>query len=97
MRYFASIGTDLVCNGIQSSEGDVIADNVIEVTAQVESGTALDDFIWRKYENGAWSAEKFEPTPPPTPTVTMESLQAENESLNLNNIAIWEALIPLIP
>lgn len=59
MRYFASIGTDLICNGVQSSEGDVIADNVIEVTAQVESGTALDDFRWRKFELVAWSVEKY--------------------------------------
>lgn len=62
MRHFASIGTDFICNGIQNSERDVIADNVFETTPQVTAGTLLEDFMYRKYQNNVWSTDKFNPS-----------------------------------
>lgn len=44
-----------------------------------------EDLLWRKYEGGAWSAEKFEPSPPPYQKPVSEEiaeLKAENAALN---------------
>lgn len=38
-----------------------------------------EDFLWRKYENGVWSTEKFEPLPP----VSQKSLQEQIDDLTL--------------
>ena len=73
MRYYITLNEERICIGYQTSDREIIADNVIEVTGAVTAGTVTPDwFLWRKYENGAWSQETYEPAPPPVPPVSLE-------------------------
>lgn len=55
MKFYAQINENSICVGVSQLSGEVIADNMIEIDS------ADTDYLWRKYENGAWSNEKFEP------------------------------------
>jgi hypothetical protein len=84
MRYYATLTEDL-CTGVQSSPGPI--ESLIEITAEVQSGTTMGDFLWRKYDNG-WG-DKFEPVQPPQSPSLEERLQiAENALATLTNIAV---------
>ena len=55
MHYYAQLNSQNICIGLSQLSGEVIADNMV----------ALDTYdtskLWHKYENGAWSAESYEP------------------------------------
>lgn len=55
MYIYAQLNEHNICIGISQLSGKVNADNLI-VIDQVDS-----DYLWRKYENGQWSEEKFLP------------------------------------
>lgn len=64
--YYVIINNDNVCIGNQQSPGVISASNYIDVTEPVVQGIhALDWYMWRKYENGEWSSETYEPEPEP--------------------------------
>jgi hypothetical protein len=43
-----------------------------------------EDFLWRKYENGAWSADKFPPAPPvPGPDLLAEINQLKSQNADM--------------
>lgn len=56
MAYFyAQLNENNICIGVSQLSGPAEASNMIQID------TLDTDKIWRKYENGAWSTEKFEP------------------------------------
>lgn len=80
MKFYAQLNENNICIGISQLSGEVTADNMIEIE------TASNDFLWRKYNNGVWSDEKFEPIPEPT---TPEPTNAE---IQANQLVIMEVL-----
>ena len=55
MYFYAQLDENNICIGISQLSGQVEASNMVPIDN-------LDiDKIWRKYENGQWSAEKYEP------------------------------------
>lgn len=55
MYCYAQLNEHSICIGVSQLSGVVEADNMIPITIMDT------DYLWRKYENGQWSAEKFEP------------------------------------
>lgn len=55
MKFYAQLNENNICIGISQLSGEVIQDNMVDIQS------ADSDKLWRKYENSAWSAEKFEP------------------------------------
>ena len=60
MVYYAWLNNDNICVNIWALKGEVLAaPNTVKIPGYNE------DYIHRKYENGQWSEEKFEPIQPP--------------------------------
>lgn len=75
MKFYAQLNENNICIGISQLSGEVIQSNMIEIQS-------LDnDKLWRKYENKAWSAEKFEPQST-APISEFEALKAEQRVLS---------------
>jgi len=55
MYFYALLNTDSICIGISQLSGKVNQPNMIRIE------NMDTDYIWRKYENGQWSEEKYEP------------------------------------
>ncbi len=55
MFYYAQLNENNICTGVSSLKGEVQADHMVRIP---EYNT---DYIWKKYENGAWSEEKYVP------------------------------------
>ena len=55
MKFYAQLNENNICIGISQLTGEVIQSNMVEIPS------FDNDKLWRKYENGAWSSEKFEP------------------------------------
>ena len=55
MFYYAQLNENNICVGVSQLSGEVIQNDMIPIN------TMNTDFLWRKYENDQWSAEKFEP------------------------------------
>ncbi|RUS42267.1 hypothetical protein [Cohnella sp. AR92] len=85
MRYYASLTGD-ICTGVQQTTGQIIADNIIDITAEVESGTPSGDLLWRKRIGDGWSEEKYEPEIPtgPSDSERIDQLEAINATLLLD-------------
>lgn len=76
---YAQLNNDNICDGYSN-------------LSQVEDSSYLvplpggwdPDLLWRKYENGQWSAEKFEPAPPtfrPTPESRIADFEEQNAEI----------------
>lgn len=56
MYIYAQLDENNICTGVSQLSGPVDAPNMIPIDR-------MDiDYIWRKYENGAWSEDKYEPS-----------------------------------
>lgn len=55
MVYYAQLNENNICIGVSQLASEVKANNMIQINS------LNTDYIWRKYENGSWSMEKFEP------------------------------------
>ena len=75
MKFYAQLNENNICIGISQLSGEVIQDNMIEIQS------FDNDKLWRKYENKAWSAEKFEPQST-APISEFEQLKAEQQVLS---------------
>ena len=82
MFTYAIIDSDNLCVGISQLSEEVNQTDMIEIP------TYNDDYIFRKYENGQWSAEKFEPTPsePPLSPMDMLGMVTTQNSLELSEL-----------
>lgn len=76
MHYYAQINENGICVGVSSLSGEVQAENMIKIDSYSE------DYLYRKYENGAWSKEKYEPQST-APLSEFEQLKADNEMLKV--------------
>jgi hypothetical protein len=55
VNYYAQLNENNTCIGVSQLSGEVHADNMIAIEN-------LDtDYLWRKYEGGQWSTDKYEP------------------------------------
>ncbi|NLD18510.1 MAG: hypothetical protein GX666_13180 [Tissierellia bacterium] len=55
MYFYAQLNEHNICTGVSQLSGEITANNMIPITEMNV------DLLWRKYENGQWSEEKFEP------------------------------------
>lgn len=55
MFHYAQLNENGICIAVSTLAGEVTADNLIRLD------TYDTDKLWRKYENGQWSAGKYEP------------------------------------
>ena len=55
MIFYAQLNGNGICIGISMLSGEVNQPNMIRIDDFNE------DYLWRKYENGQWSTEKYEP------------------------------------
>ena len=75
MKFYAQLNENNICIGISQLSGEVKQDNMIEIQS------FDNDKIWRKYENKAWSSEKFEPQST-APISEFEQLKLEQQELS---------------
>lgn len=55
MYFYAQLNENNICIGVSQLSGEVDAPNMVRIPS-------FDpDYIWRKYEDGQWTEEKFEP------------------------------------
>ena len=82
MFTYAIIDSDNLCVGISQLSEEVNQTDMIEIP------TYNEDYIFRKYENGQWSAEKFEPAPvePPLSPIDMLGMVTTQNSLELSEL-----------
>ena len=82
MFTYAIINSDNLCVGISQLSEEVNQTDMIEIP------TYNEDYIFRKYENGQWSAEKFEPAPvePPLSSMDMVGMVTTQNSLELSEL-----------
>jgi hypothetical protein len=80
----AELDTDNVCIGHGNLTNIESAPNLV----YLPNGWN-EDFLWRKYENGAWSADKF----PPAPPVPGPDLPAEIDNLKSTQADILFAMV----
>lgn len=74
MKFYAQLNENNICIAISRLSGEVIQENMIEIQSEDS------DKLWRKYENSAWSTEKFEPEST-APISEFEEMKAENIAL----------------
>lgn len=75
MKFYAQLNENNICIGISQLSGEVIHDNMTEIQS------FDNDKLWRKYENSAWSTEKFEPQST-APISEFEQLKLEQQELS---------------
>lgn len=76
MFIYAQLDENKICTGVSQLSGEVIAENMIPIE------TFDQDKIWRKYEDGQWSIEKFEPQTT-APLTEFEQLKQKQELMQL--------------
>lgn len=74
MKFYAQLNENKICIGISQLSGEVIQADMIEIT------TADSTLLWKKFENGAWSNETFEPQST-APISEFEELKVKNTAL----------------
>jgi len=72
MKFYAQLNENKICTGISQLSGEVIQSNMIEIQS------ADSSYMWKKYENSAWSTETFEPVST-APITEFEQLKANQE------------------
>jgi hypothetical protein len=55
MHFYAQLNENDICIGVSQLSGEINTSNMIAIDAMDT------DYLWKKYENGQWSAEKYEP------------------------------------
>ena len=57
MYFYAQLNDENICIGVSALKEEIVGADMVEIES-------LDyDCLWRKYENGEWSEEKYEPEP----------------------------------
>ena len=72
MYIYAQLNENNICIGVSQLSGEVDAPNMVSIPEFTE------DYIWRKYEDGEWSEEKFEPQTT-APLTEFEKLKQDQE------------------
>jgi len=79
MIIYAQLNKNNVCIGIAQLAGEVTDTNMVELQS------ADADKLWRKYENGVWSTDKYEPNST-APLDVFTSLKATVDQLVLDSL-----------
>jgi hypothetical protein len=83
MYFYAQLDENNICIGISQLSGQVEASNMVPIDN-------LDiDKIWRKYENGQWSVEKYEPQT----TAPLAEFEQMQQQLQLMQLALDELIL----
>ena len=88
MVFYAQLNENNICVGVSQLSGKVNNYNMIEIDSYDY------DYMWKKYENGIWSKEKFEPKST-APIDEFEQLKLDNEKLKQDNLTTLEACAEL--
>ena len=83
MKNYASIDDSNICIGVSQLNAEVSDSNLIEIEKCDE------DYIWRKYENGVWSTEKYlppAPIQPPVNPIDMLGMVTTQNSIELSEL-----------
>lgn len=74
MYIYAELNENNICIGLKVLSGRIDEDRSIQVEFFDQN------LLWRKYENGQWSAEKFEPQST-APLTEFEQLKSDQEAI----------------
>jgi hypothetical protein len=74
MKFYAQLNENNICIGMCQLSGAILDPRAIEVE------NYSYDYLWKKYDNGIWSTEKFEPQST-APLTEFEQLKSENADL----------------
>lgn len=86
MIHLAELNENGICISVKTTK------NMIDDGRHVEIETPdFDYYVWRKYENGQWSQEKYPPEPPLQETVE-EKLARLEQQLQETTLIQYEAL-----
>jgi len=85
-KYYAQLNENNICVGVSQLSGEVNAPNMIPIPS------LNTDYLWRKYENGSWSAEKLEPVSS-APVDDFEQLKQDNINIMLALTEVYEMLL----
>lgn len=86
MKIYAQLNENKICVGISQLSGEVIQENMIEITS-VDS-----TLLWKKYENGAWSTGTFEPQST-APITEFEQLKSQLQTVQSDNANLVTMLV----
>ena len=85
MKVYAILDSNNICTGISQLTGEVIKPNMIDITNEIDPY----DFMWKKYDNEQWSAEKFEPQS----TAPLDDFQKAQQDIALMQQALDELIL----
>lgn len=80
--FYAVINKNNICEEVKMTKGKIDLENHIEVSD-------MGDYIWRKYENGEWSADKYEPVS----TAPLNEFEKLKKDLELAQRAINDLIL----
>lgn len=90
MMHYAEINNDGICISIKTVKNTINDANHIEIES-------LDfDLLYKKYENGQWSVEKYLPDAAAIQLSEFEKLKQENDSLKSQIELMQKALDDLL-
>ncbi|MBC3901685.1 hypothetical protein GH811_19020 [Acetobacterium malicum] len=89
MKFYAQLNENKICIGISQLSGEVIQDDMIEISS-VDSG-----YMWKKHENGVWSEGTFEPQST-APISEFEELKVKNTALQTDLLNTKLAMAELV-
>lgn len=78
--YQAVLNEDNICVGLKKTK------KKIEDGYHVEIENMDSDYIWRKYEDGEWTEEKYKPEQEDNDGITLDDLQKQAESSDLDQV-----------
>lgn len=81
MKIYAQINEVGICTAISMLSGEVNQENLIPIDSIDE------DLLYRKFENGQWSSEKYIP-----PTTAQETLEDKISRIEDTNFILMDAL-----
>lgn len=82
MFNYAILNSQNICIGISQLNNNINQPNMVEISELSQN------YIYKKYENGQWSSEKFEPIPvePPLSPMDMLGMVTTQNSLELSEL-----------
>lgn len=84
MKYYAYLNQDRICQRIISSPNAILNEDLIELQDY------NDDKIYRKYENGVWSSNKYTPTLDPKIQDALDHINLVEKKLLEKDIKIQD-------
>ncbi|KHF26827.1 hypothetical protein LR68_04352 [Anoxybacillus sp. BCO1] len=90
MYHYAELNHENICIGVKTVKDVMTSTNLIPIDE------ANPDFLFRKFENGNWSLEKYLPDAAAIQLSEFEKLKQENTELKQRQQIIQQALDDLL-